>query len=276
MAKKKKRRPTASNRPASGAGQVATTTKARGPEAPAPIKPAPSTPGGPNRQARKDEARRQREAIRRRMARRRFLQHGGIAALVILVVAGVGVYVALKPNAAKAAGCGSGQTIKPYPQDEDRAHIGLNSAVPQPPALSTYPSTPPVSGPHNQTPLGAGVYTSPPDIYRTIHSLEHGAVIIWFAPRASGNAALQKIETFYRQAANNDHVIVAPYNYPNQGAAGALPAGKQMVLVAWHHLQACTQLSLEAAKGFVSGYRAGTSVVPAGYKGDAPEAGSAI
>ena len=113
----------------------------------------------------------------------------------------------------------------------------------------------------------------PPDVYRTIHSLEHGTVIVWYAPGLA-SSDLQKITAFYRSF---DHVIVAPYSYPDQGSAGRLPAGKQMVLVAWHHLQACGQPSLAVVKDFVASYRTPTGVIrPNGYKGDAPEAGRAI
>jgi hypothetical protein len=258
-------------------GVATTTTRGRGPVVAPPVKPAPAAPGGPNRQVRKDEARRQREAIRRRMARRRFLQRAGIVVLVVAVVSGVGIYVALKPNVAKAAGCGSVQTIAPYnPAALDRAHITAQGQVKTPPALSTYRTHPPTSGPHDPAPLNAGVYTTPPGIYHALHSLEHGTVIVWFAPGAAGNSELQKIESFYRQTANNDHLIVAPYSYPDQGAAGTLPAGKQIVLVAWHHMQECSNFSLAAVKSFVSAYRTPTGSIPAGYKGDAPEAGSAI
>ena len=47
---------------------------------------------------------------------------------------------------------------------------------------STYPSVPPASGPHNSIPYGAGVYGTPPPIDRVIHSLEHGAAIVWYSP----------------------------------------------------------------------------------------------
>jgi hypothetical protein len=273
MAKKKKRRPT----PAGRSGGVATTTAGRGESVVPTIKPEPSSPGGPNRLARKEEARRQREAIRRRMARRRFLQRAGIVALAVAVVAGVGVYVALKPNPAKTAGCGSVQTISPYdPASQDRAHINAQGTVKTAPPLATYRSQPPTSGPHDLNPLGAGVYATPPDIYRTIHSLEHGAAIIWYNPKASGNAELRKIQSFFQQAANKDHVIAAPYSYPGKG--GTLPSGKQMVLVAWHHMEQCTNISLAAAKDFVKSFRATVQngVIDPEYRGDAPEAGSAI
>jgi Protein of unknown function (DUF3105) len=274
MAKKKKRRPT----PAGRSGSVATTTSARRETTTVPaIRPEPGTPGGPNRLARKEEARRQREAIRRRMARRRFLRRAGVVALAVAVVAGVGAYVALKPNPAKAAGCGSVETNSPYdPASQDRAHINEQGVVKTPPRLSTYRTQPPTSGPHDLNPLSAGVYAAPPDVYRTIHSLEHGAVIIWFDPKAVGNAELRKIQSIYQQAANNDHVIVAPYDYPQEG--GTLPAGKKMVLVAWHHMQQCTNINLAAANDFVKSYRATVvnGVIDPAYRGDAPEAGSAI
>ena len=274
MAKKKKRRPT----PAGRSGGVATTTTGRGETPVVPtIKPEPSSPGGPNRLARKEEARKQREAIRRRMARRRFLQRAGIVALAVAVVAGVGAYVALKPNAAKNAGCGSVQTIDPYdPASQDRAHINAQGEVKTPPAIAMYRSQPPTSGPHDLNPLDAGTYAAPPDLYRTIHSLEHGAVIIWFEPKAAGNAELRKIQNFYNQTANKDHMIVAPYSYPEKG--GALPAGKKMVLVAWHHMERCTNINLAAARDFVKSYRATVEngVIDPEYRGDAPEAGSAI
>jgi hypothetical protein len=83
------------------------------------------------------------------------------------------------------------------------------------------------------------------------------------------------LQDFYRSSTNNDHVIVAPYDYPTQGTAAKLPAGKQMVLVAWHHIETCSKVSLGAAKAFVAGFRYDPAN-PNVYKGDAPEAGSPI
>ena len=261
-----------------GKGQPAGQGKAR-PDVP---KPVPATPGGPNRQARKEEARRQREALQRKMSRRRYYRFVGAVVAVLFVAAAVtGVVIyqsgALK-RAARAASCGLVRTIAPYsPAGEDRTHIGTQgSPVKTAPPLSSYPSTPPASGPHLPAPLAAGVYTSPPSIYNAIHSLEHGAVEIWYPPSAAGSSELAKIQDFYRQSTEKDHIIVAPYDYPSDGAAGALPAGGQMVLVAWHHMQTCAHLNLPAAQLFVKSYRTttGTPVPcsPPGYKGDAPEA----
>jgi hypothetical protein len=140
------------------------------------------------------------------------------------------------------------------------------------PPLTTYASTPPASGPHNEITFGAGVYSTPPPIERVLHSLEHGAAVVWHAPDASGEE-LDRIRAFYEDEAVGGRVIVAPYDYPEQGAAGVLPTGASMSLVSWHHVQACDQLDLASAFGFTSSYAA----PPFGqrqYRGNAPEAGA--
>jgi Protein of unknown function (DUF3105) len=282
MAKKKRKHPIGPG-PARSAGQPASkpsgapgpsgraTATVSGPQAP-PVRVQPAEPGGPNRQARKEEARRQREAIRRRQARRRFYRIG-VVVLAVLVAAAAITLVAVRSHKSTTkvlatAGCGAVQTTQAYSGGLDRAHIGsqgANGTVQTAPALSTYPSRPPASGPHDGTPEDAGVYTDPPPVYKTIHSLEHGAVVIWYSPTAPASLVGQL--TSYFNSLNDDHIIVAPFNYPDQGAAGKLPAGKQMVMVAWHHIQACGKVSVDAAKTFVHTWKNSSS---------APEAGASI
>ena len=156
------------------------------------------------------------------------------------------------------AGCDAVQETTNYgdaPGDDpaiDHQHVDAADR----PALSTYTTIPPASGPHDASPLTAGIYETPPDVYRTIHSLEHGAVIIWYSPGIS-NQALDDLLAFYGQPfSDNDigqaKIIIAPYDYPDQGAAGQLPAGVQMALVAWHRLQTCSSVSLPVAFDFSS------------------------
>jgi hypothetical protein len=260
---------------------------------------------------RKDEARRQREEIQRRMARRRKNRTVVIAVSVVLAAALVALItltggsdlptpselLASASDRATAAGCSDVQTIAPFdpanvtgdveaaqagdPTAVDRNHIG-DALNPTPPKLSAYPSVPPTSGPHAPIPPGplpAGVYDSPPDIYRAIHDLEHGATIVWYSPSASG-AELQLLKDFYGQrlidaAVGQDRVIVAPYDYPDQGEAGRLHDGVQMALASWHRLETCGSVDLAAAFDFTSQY----SAPPFGnrqYVGEAPEAGAAL
>jgi hypothetical protein len=258
------------------------------------VKPEPASPGGPNRLERKEAARQARERLRRKSARRTMYRRTGIGLVVATLVTGIVVFstrpkgsslnaeerslLTAAPAALTTAGCDSVQKIKDYPDGKDRSHIG-NTDVPTAPALSTYPSIPPVSGPHNPSPLPAGVYSDPPDIYQTIHSLEHAAVVIWYSPDAASDPKvadeLARLQTFFQKGNEQTKVIVAPYNYPDQGAAGQLPQGKQMVLVSWHHMQTCNSISLPVAYQFVVHYR---FPAPKGekYLGDAPEPGVTI
>ena len=254
---------------------------------------------------RRDEARLRREEIQRKMAKKR---RGRLLGGIALVVA-AGLIVALvvlqpfagedttqarasdllkqAPAAAKTAGCTAVQTIPAYngisdvtnAKYVDNVHIGTTTEFPTPPKLSTYPSVPPTSGPHNPTPLVAGVYSKPPDIYQATHSLEHGATIIWYDPTTTG-PTLDALKAFYDQkvsaaSVGQDRVIVAPYNYPDQGSAGQLPDGVQMALVAWHRMQTCSSVSLPVAFAFTSKYSAPPAAGQT-YAGEAPEAGAAL
>jgi hypothetical protein len=142
------------------------------------------------------------------------------------------------------------------------------------PPLSTYASVPPASGPHNEVPLAAGVYRTPPSIDRVLHSLEHGAAVVWYSPDAVGEE-LDELRAFYEEPEFGSRVIVAPYDYPAEGEAGRLPAGTEMALVAWHHAATCAQVSLAAAFDFSARYAAPPYADQA-YLGDAPEAGGAF
>jgi hypothetical protein len=250
---------------------------------------------------RKEHARVERERIQQQMRRRARNRNIGIALIAMAVVTVVVVVFVIKPGGssaadvstkgllaraaadAKAAGCGSIQEIGYYggvsdpssPDYKDQSHIGVDSRFPQMPPISSYPSVPATSGPHNPVPMPAGVYSSSPELDRVIHSQEHAGVTIWYSPNAP-QAAIDEITSFYGQQANvgQAKVIVAPYDYSQYGAQGKLPAGAQMVLVAWHRMQTCAAPSLSVAYSFSSQYN---NVTPGGtYKGVAPEANASM
>jgi hypothetical protein len=250
---------------------------------------------------RREQARRERERIRREMARRRRNRWIGIA-LVVAAVAGVVVAgtlvgrssdlpdpaetLAAAPDAARSAGCGDARVVEPYggvsdpaaPDFHDRTHTSPTGAFPTTPPLSTYPSIPPTSGPHDPTPLRFGVYGSPPPIAQVIHSLEHGAVVIWYDPAAPQDE-IDRIAAFFQRtdaAVGGSKVIVAPYDYPQEGEAGRLPRGVQMALVAWHRLRECGSPSLPVAFAFVSRFASAPNDVGVDYEGEAPEPGASI
>jgi hypothetical protein len=244
----------------------------------------------PTKQERREEARRERERIRKQAQRRwRYARLGTVLAAIALVF-GV-VYLVTRPgaragatltaqerqllkeapDAARTSGCGPIHAAGAYdPSSEDGAHIGLT--IPNAPPLSSYPSQPPASGPHDPTPLDAGVYSSPPPIYQAIHSLEHGAVVIWYDPSLP-TGDLKPVTGFFSSPALQDHLIVVPYQYPGPG--GSLPPASKIVLVAWHTTRSCAHVSLPVAFDFVAHYRTPT-IGGLEYQGEAPEAGAEI
>jgi hypothetical protein len=246
-----------------------------------------TTPSRLTKAERKEQARRERLELQRKMARARRNRTIGIA-VVLVIALGVGVFLVTRPQPAvagpqqllqeaaqarQAAGCGSVQTTKPYsPVSSDRAHLAPGQQMPP---LSRYATVPPTSGPHNPSPLGPGVYPTAPPIDRVIHSLEHGATVVWYSPDATGST-LDKLKAFYQ-----DHptaaarVIVAPYDYPDQGAAGHLPSGTEMALVAWHRLEDCASVNLAAAFDFTARYSF-PSFGQQKYLGEAPEPGGTM
>lgn len=210
----------------------------------------------------------------------------GSTVLVVFATAVVLVYVhRLNPQErrlleraageARSAGCTEVRTTAPYPGGLDRAHVGAGGPVPMLPPLATYPSKPPASGPHASATAGAGVYADSPPIANAIHSIEHGAAIVWLAPEALSDPQVERIESFFRLGNERNHVIVAPFDYPEQGQEGRLPEGKGMALVAWHRLQLCDRPSLAVAFAFIERYR--FNLWRRGsYRGDAPEKYSPI
>jgi hypothetical protein len=255
-----------------------------------PAQRRPAAPEGApptRREERRAEAEQRRLAIQRAAARRRRLKMGAVVASILVVGGGVAAFALTRPatvssaalerrfladtTAAETAGCGSIQTIDPYPgsAELDREHS------PTLPPLSTYPSQPPVSGPHAPIPpgpLSAGVYSDPPDIGRAIHDLEHGAVVIWYSPDAP-DQAVKRVTDFFSRSDEETKVVVAPYQYDQAG--GTLPAGTEMALAAWHHLRTCDQVNVAVAFQYVHAYRLDPDHTE-DYKGDAPEPTSGV
>lgn len=165
-------------------------------------------------------------------------------------------------GAAQAAGCTDVRDVGSYlPSDQDGSHEGVAP-------LADYPSIPPASGPHSEATVSAGVYDEPVDLGAAIHSLEHGAVIIWYAPSEADSAEVKKIKAFVTD--NEDHTIVAPFDYPDEGADGRLQDGAKMAMTAWHFTQGCDEPSLPVVADFMSKYRT-PPLADRDYVGQAPE-----
>jgi hypothetical protein len=250
----------------------------------------------PTKAQRKEQARLEREELERRLASRKRRRTVGTV-LVAGAVGGAVLAFTVLPSgdgdlpgpdallqraaqAADAAGCGEVTTTPTFePADLDRTHIGGGGTI-SGPALSDYPTIPPASGPHADVTLPAGVYDSLglAELYSSIHSLEHGATVVWYEPAAPADRVAALIEFYDRRLQDaqvgQDRVIVAPYDFPGD-AGGILPDGSQMALVAWHRLRTCASVDLAVSYDFTSQYSFPTSS-GRDYLGEAPEPGGQI
>jgi hypothetical protein len=233
MAKKKKRprqrppsAPQAASRGGAGREEAARGGAARGGAA----------RGGANieRRERKEEARRLREAERRRARRaaslRRTVTSLGIAA------AAVGAVVLFQrfsgpneiPEAAVRAASQAGCT-----EVEQPASSALSGQHLQSGEDPGYTDTPATSGLHDPAwlPEEPKVYDAQPPEAQAVHSLEHGAVFVYYLPEADGGLPQEVIDRLAQIGGGSDATFVAPYP--------TLTADRALTITAWNRRQSC-------------------------------------
>ncbi len=128
-------------------------------------------------QRRLAEERRQAEA--KREQRKKNLLTLAIAGVVVALVAFLVVSERRQTAgpvgvAAEEAGCGDIEEVEAF----DNQHIDEGSPH------AEYNSNPPTNGPHYATPSDTGFFTTAIEPERAIHNLEHGQIVIWYAPDA--------------------------------------------------------------------------------------------
>ena len=136
------------------------------------------------------------------------------------------------PRAAAAAGC-----RLEHPADEGDAHVA---------APVRYRANPPTSGDHYARPAADGAYVTAPPPEATVHSLEHGRVLIQFRPDASPRLRGQLFALF---AEDDHHMLLAPNTT-------GMPA--QVAATAWNHALLCPQMNdrvFDAIRLFRDRYR---------------------
>lgn len=262
MAKKKKR---ARPRP----GPAAPSTPAEGGVTRGPAAGGPAARGGANieRRERKEEARRFREAERRRARRaaslRRTVTSIGIAAAAVAAVVlfqsfgGPNDIPQAAIRTAEAAGCTE------VDQPVSSAPSGQHLQAGQDPG---YTDTPATSGFHDPSPLPdePKVYDTQPNEINAVHSLEHGAVFVYYLPEADGGLSQGLIDRLTRSAEGSDATFLAPYP--------SLTAETALTLTAWNRRQSCPAgdtLTPQAASTIVNGF-----VTAFECTGNAPESSS--
>jgi hypothetical protein len=121
----------------------------------------------------------------------------------------------------------------PQPFEDDR-HIPYEGAPHEP-----YRTTPPTSGPHSPRIITPGIYWDPVPEELQVHALEHGHVLVQYAPDVS-DADIEVLESLGRRHLRD--VVVAPY-----------PAlGSGIGLSGWQRLQRFDTLDREAVADFIT------------------------
>jgi uncharacterized protein DUF3105 len=232
--------------------------------------------GGANiaRRGRKEQARRLREAERRRARRasalRRTVTSIGIAAAAVTAITlfrsfqGPNDIPAAATRAAENAGCSSIEHRPDLTPPPPENHLSPGETI-------TYPDPPATSGAHNPSPLpdDPKVFTSPLDETAAVHSMEHGAVFVYYLPEANGGLTQGVIDRLADIASASNATFLAPY--PNLTPETAL------TLTAWNYRQSCptasttdgTTLTPGTAATIVEGFVTGFECT-----GEAPENGA--
>lgn len=110
----------------------------------------------------------------------------------------------------------------------------------------TYTANPATSGPHNIVPAEDGAYAEPPSTEQLLHSLEHGRVVIQFAPSAP-QSARSKLQSLFDED---------PYHLILTENATDMPYA--VAATAWNQAIGCKRMSnpvLDAVRAFRETYR---------------------
>jgi hypothetical protein len=182
--------------------------------------------------------------------RRLVIIAGGLAALLVAGVVALAVVGFSGGGSSSLAGklAAARCTLKSYP-GVSRQHITDASARPR-----TWNSFPPTSGPHYYIPAVYGFYTSPLQLARILHNLEHGGVYMLYGSKTPADTA-DKLREIYDQDPRG--LVVAPL--PELGDKIALGAWTSKNPgsgeVGTGHLAKCTQVDKKAFDAFITAFR---------------------
>ena len=207
------------------------------------------------KQNRRAEAERLRAEAKRAERRRNLMAYGtaGLVALIILALAIVPPIwksahdPAKKPLDKLGVSSSAADCTDVTVTDTRRDHVTK--------PVTDYKNIPPASGPHflNETsPDTSTTHWFPAD-YKTVvetyvHNLEHGYLVLWYAPDLS--KADQKTLEYIANRAAKDRPAHKVKVVPWPKDRGTFPAGKKVAITAWGFEQTCGQISGAAVDKF--------------------------
>jgi hypothetical protein len=131
--------------------------------------------------------------------------------------------------------------VEQFP-DEGNEHVSRDTDI-------DYARIPPLSGPHYdaQYATPAGFYDEEQELGSLVHTLEHGAVIVYYDPAALNDSAEASLRAWAQEHQGTwSSIVVAPN--PNENPEHAF------VLTAWRHELTLDSYSAEAVQAFAGEY----------------------
>lgn len=110
-----------------------------------------------------------------------------------------------------------------------------------------YERVPPLSGPHYTSTTDAGFYEQTPPLGELVHTLEHGAVIIYYDPAETTDAANESLRQFASEHTGTWRSVVAVPN-PNDDPEATY------VVTAWEHRLYMNDYDARTVHAFLSEY----------------------
>ena len=120
-----------------------------------------------------------------------------------------------------------------------------------------YPTTPPAGGPHWEIPARCGIYADPIPYEALVHTIEHGAIIMYYDPVAWTPTAIAQFEALAREIlSDGDRFVLAP-------APPSPPFPRPIVLATWGYLLFLDEFEPDTIRDFVDEFEnEGPEVLP--------------
>lgn len=122
--------------------------------------------------------------------------------------------------------------VEEYPLATEPVHVDEGTDV-------EYPSVPPTSGNHYETPSNAAFFSAAVEEERLVHNLEHGQIVIWYSSSAP-DETVNDVEGYVLDT-QDGAILAAPYEGLESG---------DLAISAWGAAQSCEKVSAEVLDAF--------------------------
>jgi hypothetical protein len=182
---------------------------------------------------------------RERQAKRESLRRNLITIAAVVIVGAVVVTLIARERQGEEAPSGvgvsaAGCTDIERPPEQGAQHVPDGTPI-------QYSTSPPTSGDHLEGPASTGFYDlenasdAPPE--RLVHNMEHGQIIIWYAPSAPQEVR-ESIENYIDAQPSKYRLTLIGVPYDQ------VPGGSNYTMTAWGAMQSCEEFSAEAIDNF--------------------------